>query len=933
MQNRLKWVYRIVPIGCILFASAACVWARSEAGEQWQGDPATIAAVEILVHDPSEDVPDWSVMAQALLGLRPGDTLNADGLEEAVRNLAPLAQVQTGAIMGPEGVHLTFQVTPYRLIKTIDISGNYPLLEREVRLVMAVAAGDVFRAETMPEQEASVARRFRDEGYIDPRVTITWERRADGHYHLSVDIRKGPHYIMDEVRLNGNLGIGDASLKARMSTWRRSVFGFGKMRFTDRLLQDDVRRLVELYRERGFADVVIEAETVASGPDNRHIACVLHIQEGPRYRIEFSGNQAVSNRRLRRELVLFESGNRGNIGLRRAANQMRRLYQEAGFPDAQVRWRENAGSSDPEAVREIVFDIEEGQRHIVRRIEIAGNAHIGEQAVRRQMLTRPPGIFHKGVYESELLREDVAAVETLYLNEGFLDIRVNESVEVDPQTADVQINIQIDEGPRTRVAQVAIEGDSPVPEESLRQDLRLKPDAPYTDFALDEDKNTLSARISPRGYPHVDVRSEALMSSDRTRADVRHTITPGPHVLVGDTFFFGNFKTREKFMRRELGIEAGENFALGSILEGQRRLRDLGIFESVQVHTIGLREKEDTVHLLVRTLEQEPYFFLAGLGYQTDRGFYGRAGIGDRNFSGTAKDVWLSGEISQVGYRVDLGIAEPRLLGSVIRAESAVFIERSEPLNQDFGTRTRGARLSFSRAWRETWSAGLGLRYERREQFVRDESVLETVDDPDAFEPRGIVVTTPSVLYDSRDSFIRPSRGQLASVAVDVSKGLDNTLDDFLKYRFEARTYHALGQRVVLAGRFWGGYVDPYGTDEVPLDQLFYLGGAATVRGFAENTLRTDDTGSPSGGRLALAAGLETRIEIGSNFELTPFVDAGSVRLSPTELGSDSLRWSAGLGFQYITPIGPIGLFYGHKLDRREGEGAGRWHISVGYTF
>ena len=51
------------------------------------------------------------------------------------------------------------------------------------------------------------------------------------------------------------------------------------------------------------------------------------------------------------------------------------------------------------------------------------------------------------------------------------------------------------------------------------------------------------------------------------------------------------------------------------------------------------------------------------------------------------------------------------------------------------------------------------------------------------------------------------------------------------------------------------------------------------------------------------------------------------------EGGSDRFRSSVGLGLRYITPIGPMGLLYGHKLDREEGESAGRFHLSIGYSF
>ena len=87
------------------------------------------------------------------------------------------------------------------------------------------------------------------------------------------------------------------------------------------------------------------------------------------------------------------------------------------------------------------------------------------------------------------------------------------------------------------------------------------------------------------------------------------------------------------------------------------------------------------------------------------------------------------------------------------------------------------------------------------------------------------------------------------------------------------------------------------------------------------------------GGKRAVVGSLEARIDLGMNFELTTFFDIGSVQNTQVEGGSDRFRSSVGLGLRYITPIGPMGLLYGYKLNREEGESAGRFHISIGYSF
>lgn len=80
-----------------------------------------------------------------------------------------------------------------------------------------------------------------------------------------------------------------------------------------------------------------------------------------------------------------------------------------------------------------------------------------------------------------------------------------------------------------------------------------------------------------------------------------------------------------------------------------------------------------------------------------------------------------------------------------------------------------------------------------------------------------------------------------------------------------------------------------------------------------------------------LAASIEARIDLGFNFELSGFFDAG--RIDNTFHDWYRLRMSAGAGLRYVTPVGPIGLLYGFKINRLKGEDLGVLHVSIGYTF
>lgn len=478
-----------------------------------------------------------------------------------------------------------------------------------------------------------------------------------------------------------------------------------------------------------------------------------------------------------------------------------------------------------------------------------------------------------------------------------------------------------------------ITGSKIISEAEAYKTLSLKVGSPFQEDNVRNDEHTLASLIAEKGYPHIRVKGDVSVSEDQSVATVVYHVDEGPYVEMGEIYYAGNFRTKRKVLLKELEIKTNAPFSLVKMLETQRNIRNMNVFDSVQFKAVGLKEKAEKVNLFVEMEEKKPYFVQVGAGYDTERNFYAHAKSGDRNLFGTNKSAWLSGEMSEIGYRGEFGLTEPRLFGSRFSTTLGLFIEEREEFNQDFGVRTFGSSLGFSRKWIEHLNTTLNFRFEQRDQFRLDTAASEAYD-RDEFEMRRIFVTTPSVSYDTRDSFIRPKKGMFSSFSVDISQGLENSLDNFLKYRVDARYYWTPLERLTLACHGRVGYIYPFASQEkVPDDQLFFLGGTSDIRGFRENMLSFDAEDNPIGGNTSILGSLEARIDLGVNLEFTTFYDVGSLRDTFQDTETKDFRSTAGVGLRYITPIGPIGFLYGVKLDKEEGESAGRLHFTMGYTF
>jgi outer membrane protein insertion porin family len=924
---------------CLVYIVPAPSFSENTSLQTERGSQSVISRIVIDIRDFPHDSAKLKEMARDLIFINEREAFSDVRLLDSINALKlskKFREIHVNSNEERDGtIAIFFRLVPFRQIKDIRIDGQYPLFEREVMNTMTMYIGDAFIQEDLQEQTDLITNLYKRNGFTEPKVEVrATENAEDGTIIIHVTITKGTCYSLDNLEITGNRAFSEGKLKLKMKSWRTSLRPGSSGRFIEDDFKKDIQHLTSFYRSRGYADVVID-HVIEKNPERGSVSASIRIDEGLRYEISFAGNKAFWNRTLKKDLVLFESGNKNDRGLKKSVKKIKDRYRKAGYLEAGVTIAEEAKPEDREMFRVIRLDILEGPRSTVRSIKIEGNKALDEEKIKKQMLTRPPGFMEKGVYVPEELEEDILVIKSLYAGEGYNDVVITHAVHRSDDKKDIDIKLTITEGFQTIVSSVEIAGATILTEEEAGGTIKLKEGEPFRKYLIRSDKNALAHIISEKGHPHVQVQADSTISEDKSKATIVYRIEEGPSVTMGKVYFTGNFRTKERILRNELELKQGDPFSLAKLLQDQRNIRNMNSFDTVRFKIMGLKEKAETVNLIAEVAEKKPYFFELGSGYESDRGFFAQTKAGDRNLFGTNKYGWIGGEISQIGWRGDLGLTEPRLFETRTAMSLNLFAEQVEDFNQDFGTRSYGTSIGFSRSLLRSFTAGVNFRFEQRDQYS-----LDSVDpvifsgSEDQFQSRSILVTTPSLMHDTRDSFIRPRKGLFSFLSVDVSTGLRNSLDNFLKYRFDVRYYVTPFNRLTLATLGRAGYISAYGSDgTIPMDQLFYLGGTSDVRGFDENLLRLDEGGNPVGGKMTLSGSIEARIDLGHNFELAPFVDTGVIRNTFVEGGSDSFRSSVGLGLRYITPIGPIGLLYGHKLDRSEDESAGRFHFSIGYTF
>ena len=437
--------------------------------------------------------------------------------------------------------------------------------------------------------------------------------------------------------------------------------------------------------------------------------------------------------------------------------------------------------------------IQEGPKTRIERIRIAGNNALPATEIEKQILSQPEGIFQSGVLVQETLDEDVQSIAALYFSKGYRNIEITPDVSLTPDRTQADIQINIHEGMQTIVSEITITGLHAISEQAALDAFSLKTGSPFFEDTLENDKNKLTELISETGHPHVQVQTQVTFSDDPFQARIEYRIDEGPYVAMGDVIVSGNFTTRERILKNEMEIKTGDPFSLKKLLQSQKNIRNMEIIRSVQFQPCGLKEKADRVNLIIAVEEAKPYILDAGIGYETEKGAFAHTRLEDRNLLGDNIKAWAEAEISQIGYKGETGLTEPRLMESRISADALVYAEDRSEFNQNFGVRILGSSLTFSRKWENKISAGVAFNAEQRQLYGDTDLYYQSYQSnyltANGFAPRSLMMITPKLQYDTRDSFVRPRKGIFAAGSVDVSRGIDSDLDDFLRYRLDTRYY------------------------------------------------------------------------------------------------------------------------------------------------
>ncbi len=885
----------LLPLAALLLASAPPI-----------PPPERVASVRVEVPAGYD-----TARLSAYVTVEPGDVFEPTALRKTVGLLYATGlfrDVVVDATTGPTGVDLALRPIPAPLLDRIVVEGDRVASSGDLARITRLRPWQPLWPARLDAAAQAAALAFEAEGYLEAHVTATSRphgRGADAVFGIVA----GPRVRVGGVSLEG--------APAAESEYLRTLVP----RSGDVFRRSQERRAADRMRahlvSRGFWRAKSELlETYR--PNAARIDLLFRLTPDRPTGVEFRGARLPG--KLQSILTgVLRDGALATDAVEQVAERIEESFRSEGYRDAFVSHREE--SRQDETV--VVYVTEPGPQARVSAVQFSGFSAAEIEGLPETRPLEP--------LVDRTVDEDVRRLERRLQAEGYSSAHVE--ADVPEGGGSLLVTFLIKPGVRTVVQDVVEEGLAPAVSPPPARHSQVGEPYRATDAALD--REALVAACRNAGYPQADVTTQATFSEDRARVALSFHVVPGPRVDVGRIVIAGLDRTRPEVVRRELTVKEGQPLSEAALLESQRRLSALGIFDRATVSEI-VPEEPGPRNLVVMAEEGPATTFAYGVGYAEQDRARGSLEITRRNILGMDRTFTAFGRASLGGNSRVLGtLREPYLFGRRLELFSTAFHEEGRREGFDFSRSGGLLQTAFHR-----WShAGFIVRFAYQETHLFNVTIPVNEIDRQ-FQDSTSSGPAVSFVDDTRDDPLDPSRGRFLGADLQLSSKVFGG-DSFLKTFIQASGFRRILPRTILATSLRLGLAQTLqrgGPLRLPLPDRFFAGGDSSIRGFALDAVgpqeMTADGGTaPSGGNALIVGSAELRIDVGRRFSVAVFTDAGNVYPLVSDMAVDDVRYTAGVGLRYKSALGPFRVDWGYKLDRRPGESPGHLHLTIGHAF
>ncbi len=710
-------------------------------------------------------------------------------------------------------------------------------------------------------------------------------------------------------------------------------------------------------------------------------------------RIQFEGNKRIKDEQLTAEVQSKARGTLSRPMVQADVQRVVEIYRRTGRFDIRVVPKI---IDLPNNRVDLVFEIDEGQKTGVKKIQFVGNHAYSDFRLKDAIKTSESNFlsFLKStdIYDADRVEADRDQLRRFYLKHGYADIQIiSGAAEYDPGLKGFVITFTIDEGEQYRFGTVDVVSNvKSIPPEMIRQKVKATPGDVYNAEAVEKSVENISIEAAKLGYPFATVKPRGDRDVAAHRINVVLLVEEGSRAYIERINIRGNTRTRDYVIRREFDIAEGDPYNRALVDRAERRLKGLNYFKTVKI-TNEPGSAPDRIVLNVDVEEQSTGEFAISGGYSTQDGIMAEVSVGERNLLGRGQYARASVQYGQRSRGVTLSFTEPYFLDYRWSMGTDLFYKQTTASSYtSYDLRSMGGTLRSGFALREdlalqvfysgyTQKIDLPWQYNNciaptGELFnstptnysphqnpvtnlpLRDECYY----DGEASLPVRMEIANGAVLtslvgyligYNTLDNSKNPTSGLYAEFKQELA-GLGGNVN-FLRNTANARYYFEALPDIIGVISVQGGQISGWGGKDLRMLDHFQMG-PNLVRGFAPNGIGprdlTSSTQDSLGGSMYWGASLEFQVplyfipkEVGLRGAL--FADAGSLwdYQGPTYWSATgerinpnddkSVRSSIGAGLVWDSPFGPLRFDYAYALSKTSYDRVQQFRFGGGTKF
>ncbi|KAG1707693.1 Outer membrane protein assembly factor BamA [Nymphon striatum] len=703
--------------------------------------------------------------------------------------------------------------------------------------------------------------------------------------------------------------------------------------FDDRMTADVVR---SLYKTGLFEDVKIS---------RRGDALLIKVQErAPVGEIKITGNKAIDTKALLAALKqagVAKGRPLDKSSLVRIEQGLKQQYLSRGNYAAEIKTSVDKISNNRVGVN---IKINEGQVARIKRVKISGNKAFSDKALMKLLESGVPGPFSffssKDKYSKQKLVGDIDKLSSFYRDRGYLNFEVVSSqVSLSKDKSEVYVNLNIHEGDQYRVGKIIVAPSAGVSEAELRKQVTMREGQLFSQASLAKTRKNLKERLGKKGYAFSRVGIVPKVDKVNKRVHLTFQTDQGQRTYVRRINIRGNYRTKDEVFRREMRQLESAFYSKERVDRSKVRIQRLPYVESVAITTSPVAGRSDQVDIDVTVKERSSNQFSAGLGYSQSNGVLFNVGLSQNNFMGTGKSLSIAAANSEVSQNFRVSYNNPYHTVDGVGRGFNVFYNKTDAAEDDVSDYTSdsyGANINYTIPMTEHNSLRFSIGGEHREISTTTTTPLhikEFIDkNGDSYDN---ILGTVSYIHDTRNRSLFPNEGQRQSIALEV--GIPGSDLEYYKLKYKGSTYHKVTEDLTFSVRGGISYGDGIsGEHELPFFENFYSGGIKTVRGFESNSLGPKDSnGDSRGGAFSTNATAELSFSVPfvddvKGLRMSAFVDGGNVFADVDDFDADELRYSAGVGITWISPLGPLTASVAKPLNSKDGDEEQEFQFSIG---